>query len=89
MGNIFQNIKENPLAWLIQVVSIVALIIALYVTARLAPLSKDIAILRNQVFAAEETRITQEDFFTLKEKVLNIDSKTTRIEDKLDRVLGL
>lgn len=89
MENIFKSIKENPLPYFIQIVSIVAIIIALYVTSRLAPLVEDLRALDIRVQATEKFQVPSSDFYALKQNVKDINDRTNRIEGKLDRILGL
>lgn len=78
MGDIKNTIFKNPLPYLVQASSLVMLVIALYITARLSPVIQDLAVLKNQV-QANETQIGL--------MVKPITDRLDRIEIKLDRLI--
>jgi len=85
--SIAQDIKKNPLPWLLQAISLAALVVALYITTRLAPLSESISNLTTRVGAVEQINRDNREYFDdlieVKGKVDVIQKTTDRIAEKL------
>ena len=70
-----ENIKQNPLAWMVQVVGILVLILNLWLASKLAPMAERVSGLAIKVEAVENR---QDDF----------SAWLIRVEGKLDNALS-
>jgi galactitol-specific phosphotransferase system IIC component len=78
---IVQNIRNNPLQWIVQIVGIIVVIANLYIASQLAPLKQDLAILIKRVEAVEINTLPPGE---VKTELRIIDQRLDRIENKLD-----
>jgi hypothetical protein len=75
--------------WIVQnsisIISLLMLILASYITIRLAPISQDIAIIKQQVSAIEKATETKID----KDEFILVNQRLDRIQTGLDTIIKL
>jgi hypothetical protein len=82
-------LTKNSLPILLQVLSVASLILALYITTRLAPLAQDLAVISQRVEANERLDQNQHPAFVTHEEIeREITTRLDRIESKVDALIG-
>jgi len=79
-----KEIQTKPLAYVVQIVGVVVLLLNLWLASKLAPLTQDLLVLTQQVKA---NTIAMESFVeedTILAQYESLDSRLDRIERKLD-----
>ncbi len=79
-----QQIRNNPLPYIVQAVTLLLFILNLWLASKLAPLAQDIAVIQEKVDAQEIELVPRSE---LEGQFDNITNRLDRIESKLDRVI--
>ncbi len=70
-----------------EILTILMLLLATYITSRLAPLSQDIAVIKTQVSANEARDNNEHPTFATKQDIQDIKNQITRLNDNLDKLI--
>lgn len=75
---LMQNIRENPLAYTVQIVGILIVVLNLWIVTKLAPITQDLAVITTRVEAVEKdfnVCVTTDLFETVERRLIRIENK--------------
>jgi hypothetical protein len=84
--SIKRDIRNKPLAYIIQIVGIIMVLLNLWIASKLAPIAEDLAVVVTRVESIETTIVPRTE---IEAKLDDHTQRLNRIEDKLDRHLEL
>lgn len=82
--NVKEYFKPNGLQLLLSILGLIMLILATYITVRLAPLSQDLAVVTQRVSANEDLDRQQNQTFVSKDEFNQVITQLNRLEGKVD-----
>lgn len=82
---ILQDARARPLAYVVQVIGLLIVILNLWIASKLSPIASDIAVITNRV-EANHSSITRIDGQVL-DQLEKIESKVDRLNERIDKLL--
>lgn len=90
--SLLQTIKQNPLAWIVQGVGLLVLILNLWLASQLSPIQSDLRNITNKVKAVEveqdRNQDNHEDIQVIKEQINNIREDVVEIKVDLKTLIN-
>lgn len=91
--SLIQIIKKNPLAWIVQAVGILVLILNLWLAYKLSPISQGVENNNTRIRAIEleqeKNASNHEDIAVIKEQVLHLRQDVQEIKDASVKIMNL